>query len=67
MLHMYFMNILESSQLKTVRPFPTLTLFIKGGNDSLVYYGPRDFVNLVTFVNDGIEYFERPPPPKVSN
>ena len=58
--------IVEGIHLKPVKPFPTLTLFMKGGNESLTYYGPRDLVNLVTFVNDGTEFFLQGSP-KVGN
>ena len=38
---------------------------MKGGNESLTYYGPRDLTNLVSFVNDATEFFGMPSSPKV--
>ena len=59
--------ITEGYQLKTIKPFPTLTLFKKGGNGSIPYIGPKTVVDLEDFVNDGFstDYNRVPPPPKV--
>ena len=56
---------LEVSERKAVKTFPTVTLFMKGGNWSLTYFGPRDVTNLISFVNDATEPI--PPSPKVGN
>ena len=63
----HFITITEGYQLKTIKPFPALTLFKKGGNGSIPYIGPKTVVDLEDFVNDGFstDYNRVPPPSKV--